>query len=31
MKIITWYDCQLLPKGDLLARLLRVQRPAQED
>jgi stage V sporulation protein B len=31
MKIITWYDCQLLPKGDLLARLLRVQKPAQED
>lgn len=24
MKIITWYDCQLLPKGDLIARLLRV-------
>lgn len=24
MKIITWYDCQLLPKGELIARLLRV-------
>jgi stage V sporulation protein B len=28
MKIITWYDCQLLPKGDRIARLLRV-RPSQ--
>lgn len=27
MKIITWYDCQLLPKGDLIARILRVQPP----
>ncbi len=24
MKIITWYDCKLLPKGELLARLLRI-------
>jgi stage V sporulation protein B len=31
MKIITWYDCQLLPKGDLLSRLLRVKKPEQED
>ena len=31
MKIITWYDCQLLPKGDFIARLLRVSRPAEED
>ncbi len=30
MKIITWYDCQLLPKGDLIARLLRVSRPREE-
>ena len=27
MKIITWYDCQVLPKGDLIARLLRVKAP----
>lgn len=27
MKIITWYDCQLLPKGDLIARILRVRPP----
>lgn len=27
MKIITWYDCQLLPKGELIARILRVKRP----
>lgn len=27
MKIVTWYDCQLLPKGELIARLLRIPRP----
>ena len=26
LKIITWYDCQLLPKGELFARLLRVKK-----
>lgn len=25
LKILTWYDCQLLPKGDTIARLLRVR------
>lgn len=30
MKIITWYDCQLLPKGETIARLLRI-RPEQRD
>lgn len=31
MKIITWYDCQLLPKGDLIARILRVSPPRETD
>ena len=30
MKIITWYDCQVLPKGELIARLLRVKQPETE-
>lgn len=30
MKIITWYDCQLLPKGDTIARILRVSKPDDE-
>ena len=30
MRIITWYDCQVLPKGDLIARLLRVKPPEPE-
>ena len=24
MKIITWYDCQLLPKGEKIAKILRI-------
>jgi stage V sporulation protein B len=31
MKIITWDDCQLLPKSELLARLLRVAPTRDED
>ena len=31
MKIITWYDCQLLPKGDWIARILRVRPPREGD
>lgn len=31
MKIITWYDCQLLPKGELIARLLRVSPEKAEN
>ena len=31
MKIITWYDCQVLPKGELIARLLRVKPPREMD
>ncbi len=31
LKIITWYDCQLLPKGDLIARVLRVRQPEEDD
>lgn len=31
MKIITWYDCQLLPKGDTIARILRIRKPEQQD
>ena len=31
MKIITWYDCKFLPKGELLARLLRVSPKDQEE
>ena len=28
MGMITWYDCQVLPKGTLIARILRVKAPA---
>jgi stage V sporulation protein B len=31
MKIITWDDCQLLPKSELLARILKVKPLAEED
>lgn len=27
LKIVTWYDCQLLPKGKVIARLLRIPEP----
>lgn len=30
MRIITWDDCQLLPKGELIARILRVKPPKGE-
>ena len=31
MGMITWYDCQVLPKGALIARILRVRRPGEEE
>jgi stage V sporulation protein B len=31
MKIITWDDCQLLPKSELLARILKVKPLPEED
>lgn len=30
LKVITWYDCQLLPKGALIAKLLRIQPMAEK-
>lgn len=29
LKIVTWYDCQLLPKGELIAKFLRI-RPEKD-
>lgn len=31
MKIITWEDCQLLPKSELFARILHVSPSSQDD
>ena len=31
MKIITWEDCQLLPKSQLIARILHINPDSQED
>ena len=31
MKIITWEDCQLLPKSQLIAKILRITPTSEEE